>query len=122
MVVSTMDLRRREETNEAIAVYTYGHFVRARNINSTRQGAPNLPGARTHFATPGQARETTICVGSALATSVRAGVGRCFDGEAEQRCSETIQTGPFHPPAGAIDAFAARECWPGAGEPQAWMN
>lgn len=45
------------ETDEAIAVYTYGQFARARNINSTRQGAPNLPGARTHFATPGQARE-----------------------------------------------------------------
>lgn len=30
------------ETDEAIAVYTYGHSARARNINSTRQGAPNL--------------------------------------------------------------------------------
>ena len=69
------------ETDEAIAVYTYGHLVRARNINSTRQGAPNLPGARTHFATPGQARETTICVGSALLRQCAPGFGRCFDGE-----------------------------------------
>ena len=93
------------ETDEAIAVYTYGHLVRARNINSTRQGAPNLPGARTHFATPGQARETTICVGSALLRQCAPGFGRCFDGETHP--SSTVrsekhlkQTCPFHAPGG----------------------
>ena len=91
------------ETDEAIAVYTYGQFARARNINSTRQGAPNLPGARTHFATPGQARETTICYGSALLRQCAPGFGRCFDGEthpsssgrSEKHLEQTSSTCPL---------------------------
>ncbi|TLD06836.1 hypothetical protein E2P81_ATG10157 [Venturia nashicola] len=90
-------------------------------VQHTHGRAPNLPGART-IATPGQASKTTICSGFAMATSVRAGFGRCFDGEYEPPSSETVQSAPFRPPAGrAIDASNARNC-PGPGEPLAWVR
>jgi len=43
------------------------------NINSTRQGAP-ICQARGRIATPGEARETTICVGYVSAREALDGV------------------------------------------------
>jgi hypothetical protein len=53
---------------------------------------------------------------------MRTGFAGCFDGEAEPRCSETIQSAPYHTPAGCpIDASNARRC-AGAGEPLVWVG
>jgi hypothetical protein len=53
---------------------------------------------------------------------MRTGFVGCFDGEAEPRCSETIQSAPYHASVGfPIDASNARRC-AGAGEPLAWLG
>ena len=85
-----MDLEGRGRDKTAtIAVLLYGQPHPRSNINSTRQGAPNLRKSADAFRDPWASErdtQTTICVGAALATSMRAGFGRCFDGETEPRC------------------------------------
>jgi hypothetical protein len=94
--------KTKREADEAIAVYTYGHFVRARiTIAHTRQGASNLRSARTHFAPLTSERDNNLrrlC----FATSVRAGFGRCFDGETKPDVfrNRASQAPPFARPGG----------------------
>lgn len=123
MMMVDMDLggRKERQTNEAAAVYTYGHLVRARNINSTRQAAPNLPGARGRISLavdPWTSERDNNLRRLCFATSVRAGFGRCFDGETKPDVFRN-KAAPFMLPADSRSTPAS-SC-PGACEPRAWV-
>ena len=86
------------EADEAIAaVYTYVRAFRPRsNINSTRQGAPNLPESADAFGDPWTSERDNNLLWFCFATSVRAGFGRCFDGETHPSSTKDLkQTSPF---------------------------
>ena len=126
MMVVDMDLggRKERQTNRAIAVYTYGHLVRARNINSTRQGTQSARRADAFRPLDKRARQQF-----ALGLLWLRQCAHSLDGVSTGRQSRDVlkpsKAPPIMLPPGQRSTPAtkvhARSC-PGAGEPRAWVG
>ena len=122
MMVVNVDLENEKRGGRGdCSIYIRALRPRSNNYSTHTAGRPQSAQCADAFRAPAQARETTICVGSALLRQCAQALGGVSTGRRSRTCFETEPPKLPLSPDPADSRSTATRSGPGACEPRAWV-